>query len=299
MNATEEIRNITEEVLIVPELRASLGIFAILAVLLSLALMLAIAVDPLNCLRSGTSFLSFNLMVSDFLCASTVFVSTIGNWSLGNGTILIFVCHFFAIGSCTFAFVLAVDRYFLVAHPIKYNQILCDVKFIIVCVATWLVALCFTLAFYFFEHYLARTSWEYHLIFIIIGGKLSLFAMTNVATIRNLKKLQANLKEHLKTSGVIQTHAEQKRLRSERKFFKIVFIMFLNYVLFVLPGSIYYNISIHFRQSGAAQIFSEAFFATIFFLILAMHSLIDPISYIAGIRKYRQSILELFLSKRS
>ena len=292
--------NTTEEVLINAILRASLIIFAILAVLLSLALLLAIVVDPLKCLRSGTSFLSFNLMLSDFLCASTVFVSTVGNWSLGDGTVgtvITSVCKSFAVGSCTFAFVLAVDRYYLVAYPIKYKQIISNVKLLIVCIATWLVALSFALALHFADKYLSNVE-EYHYVSLIAAAKFFSFAFINVLTVKKLRKLQANLKQQLKTSGLIQMNAEEKRLKSERKFYKIVFLMFLNYVVFFLSGTIYYHVRVSIRQSGEAQMFSEVFYISLSLLLLVLHSLVDPICYITGIRKYRKSILALRCSSR-
>ena len=297
MNATASCTNITtqaESDLMFAYSRPFIAIFAVAGILSNFALILTILLDPLKCLRTTTGFLTVNLILNDLLCALLVFVSCVGNWTEDDAVVLVTIALFFVTGSCVFAVVLSIDRFLLVAYPVKYHRCECKTKIVVINALAWLVILCLTLSTcYMYMNF--HNDWKYHLTLPVEGLKIFLYLYINRETLKKLRKLQENFKDQTKNSGVIQTTAERKRLAVEKRFCNVLLIMLLNYILFTLPLTIFNHVGVFIGQSSGTLKVLKIWCISIVFWFVSLHCLVDPISHFAGIRKYWKSLLAIRL----
>ena len=204
---------------------------------------------------------------------------------------LVIIDLFFVTGSCVFAIVLSIDRFFLLAYPIKYHRHECKTKIAMINALVWLVILCITLSTcYVYVNF--HNDWKYHLTLPVAGLKIFLYLYINRVTLKKLRTLQKNFKDQAKNSGVIQTTAERKRLVVEKRFCKVLLIMLLNYILFALPLTIFNHVGDFIGQSGGSLKVPKIWFISILFWFVSLHSLIDPVSHF---RKYWKPLLAIRL----
>ena len=290
MNGFGGVNNVTEEDLNDPAfhvIRLFSGTFFAVGILVNMALVITSILDPLKCLRSTTGSFILNLSLSNLLCSLGVFIASAWCQSITN--IFALVCQSLATTSCSFAVVLSFDRFFLFARPIWYNQTVGNVK---TRAAVWVASVSSTLSFHF-AYLNLRNDWRVHFLTVVTGAKFVLFISVDIATLRKLKKLQENFMQQIQTSGVIQATAQQRRFKTERQFFVVAVLMFANYLLFMVPFNVFYDVRLAFHRDMDASIVSGKRFFSIFFLLPSLHSLVHSVSYFTAIQKYRKSFLAM------
>ena len=293
MNDFGGVNNVTEEGLNDPAfhvIRLFSGTFSAVGILVNMALVITSILDPLKCLRSTTGSFILNLSLSNLLCSLGVFIASASCQSITK--VFALVCQSFAGTSCSFAVVLSFDRFFLVARPIWYNQTVGNVKTFVVNAAIWVISISLIIS-YHYAYLNLRNDWRVHFLTVVTGAKFVLFISVDIATLRKLKKLQENFMQQIQASGVMQTAAEQKRFKTERRFFVVVSLMFVNFLLFMVPVNVFYNVRLAFHRDMDVSIVSDERFFSILFLLFLLHSLMDPISYFTAIQKYRKSFLAM------
>jgi hypothetical protein len=217
-------------------------IICITGIASNLLLLIGFAKDPLKCFRNSATYLVMNLSVTDCL------ISLLG-LVLRNITVPRFNVEFFYlwITSTSFGSILAVsiDRFVLVAYPIKH-RILVDGKVICLWIAAvWIVSLILPLL-----KLIHGRTWSYYIQFSNYAGVMIviiLSAFIHPCTYGKLKKQSKNIS--LQNSN--ESRAQQLRLLKENQFLKTIIIIACITFTCIVPSMVYFiifNYSLDFKK---------------------------------------------------
>lgn len=265
--------------------------------LTNLVLFTTMLKDPLNCFRSMSSYLLFNLLLSGFspmvtycLCIITLVTNTeyLAVWSL------VFAFHHTILA----VLLLSIDRYILVSRPLVYSVIITRSRCFYAIVFSWI--LCMALAYFIAVRlmHIASKVFVFTLISFILLMVLVVIVV-DVLTWRSIFNAQSELRRFGNETRLDRTsanfRAEQGRLQTDKRFAKVVIILLLNVILFILPqsavvaGRAFCDLCkscVNCLKLQKANLFQLYFFP--------MFYLTTPVLYLVGIPKYRKSLALLF-----
>ena len=253
--------------------------------------------DPLNCFRSMSSYLLFNLLLSGFspmvtycLCIITLVANT----------------EYLAVWSSVFAFhhtilavlLLSIDRYILVSRPLVYSVIITRSRCFYAIVLSWI--LCMALTYFVAVRliHIATKVFVFALISFILLMVLVVIVV-DVITWRSILNAQSELRRFGNETRLDRTstnfRAEHRRLQTEKRFAKVVIILLLNVIFFIFPQSVVVagralcalcKSCVNCSMLQKAHSF-QLYFFPLFYLT-------TPVLYLVGIPKYRKSLALLF-----
>jgi hypothetical protein len=214
-------------------------IICLLGVISNLLLLNAFSKDPLKCFGNSGSYLVINLTVSDvFTCVVAPFYLSVKveSWRI---VLKSFVFYFFTVSTGTIVSI-SIDRYLMVAYPLKHRTLLKG-KVIAVWVAVlWIVCtgnptkrLIFGTEVY---------DEIVILLFVIIAIIFSCVMYSS--TYFKLKKQSKNLA--LQNASVPGSLAQAKRILKEKKFLKTIILIACIAFLCFVPPSIFHSLSVNF-----------------------------------------------------
>ena len=209
----------------------------ILPCLLNGVLTVTILKDPLKCFRSCSSYLVFNIGLLGFL-PSVILISHIlasshsGNvyWS-SYGFISGFYNTLFAV------LLLAVDRYALSCKPLRYSTIVTKQRVVYCVVLSWIFSGILTIVFFVLYHgeidVMVATK---IFVFTLLPIYFFLLVAIMILNIQTWKTVgQCAMSAQSVGSQNLRLRANEKRLKNERRFCKVVLLLHLNLVFFILP----------------------------------------------------------------
>ena len=213
----------------------SLLIIPILGVVSNVLLVVAFIKDPLKCFRNPGTYLVMNLSVSD--CLACVFYSFI---VVHPKPSLIFqlILAWLACVSLVSITCISIDRFLIVAYPMKYRTTMKG-KFMFLCIAAIWIVSCVIPAWTVFSgsnnvEISSRVLQIFNVIIVILSSVMY------SSTYCKLKKQSRNIS--LQNSS--QSRAQEIRILKEKRFLKtIIIIAFIAFVC-VVPYMIYIFISI-------------------------------------------------------
>ena len=268
-----------------------LTVMSVTGAVLNALLLVAFIKDPLKCFRNSGTYLVMNLTVSDWLTCifSPVYFVTHPDFKR-NGSYSTLEIVIFILGAVSFISItsISIDRFLLVAYPIKH-RILKKRKYIILWLAaTWIVSCFFPLVGLFYSGIDVRNIGYIFSVFVII-----LTAVVYVSTYYKFKKQSRNVALRDST----ESRAQEIRILKEKRFLKTIIIIaciafvstvpfmlfFLNYSLFSLPKD-----NLTSEVTGTATL-----------LTFLINHAVNPLIYILRLPSYRKTFYLLYCKRKS
>ena len=263
---------------------------AILGVASNVLLLVAFYKDPLKCFRNSGTYLVMNLSVADCLMCIL--------WLLSNNTsrissylILLFFLHWIGGVSSTSITSISIDRFLMVASPIKHRVLMKGKVIVLWIAAIWIVNCVIPLSLNLSDIDKTDTSQglcSFGVIVIIVSS------VVYSSTYYKLKKQSRNIALQNSTEG----RAQEIRILQEKRFLKtiiiIAFIAFVCTVPFFVLYLFYNSLSFIVEDSITFKIF----FAVCTFTF-HINFAVNPSIYILRLPNYRKAFYLLYCRRKT
>ena len=263
-------------------------IICILGAASNALLLLAFIKNPLKCFRNSGTYLVMNLSVSDCLCCVTVLFIFTKITANDLRLILRFITYYFGGVSFLSITSISIDRFLMVAYPIKHRTLMSGKTIIPWIAAIWTV-ISVAIPLLVLQERINRTT---------IISTLSMFAVTLAAimyssTYHKLKKQSKNIV--LQNSN--ETRAEKVRILKERRFLNTIIIIagvsFSCVVFHLLFYLSYYSLGL-----SKDKLVYEVVFTTSRLLFYSNFA-VNPLIYILRLPNYRKTFYLLYCRRRT
>ena len=248
---------------------------SVLGVALNVLLLVAFHKDPLRCFRNSGTYLVMNLAVSDCLtCLFAPFFLVIPGWHW----IFQFLVMWFAPASFVSIASISIDRFLLVAYPIKHHIKMKGKVIILWLAAIWIVSC--TLAL----EGLLDVRRNNEIIGVII---ISISVVIYACTYWKLRKQAKNIA--LQNSS--ESRAQEIRILKEKKFLNTIVLIACVAFLCIVPSMVFFKISdsLTWWNDILVKIFME-----IFGFIFYTNFAVNPIIYVIRLPNYRKTFYLLY-----
>jgi hypothetical protein len=267
-------------------------IISVLGVASNVLLLVAFIKDPLKCFRNSGTYLVMNLSVSDCLMCLFIPFFTIKGLT-GRHQNFGFLVVMFGMSSIVSIASISIDRFLMVAYPIKH-RVLIRGKIIVLWLAAIWIASCVppVLRFYFHgrkKNELIENINMYIMCVIIIAFSAVMYA----ATYCQLKKQSRNIA--LQNSN--DSRAQEIRILKEKRFLKTIIIIACIAFICVVPTAIFYQVHDAlglFKRNLTSEILSDIF-ASIFYINFA----VNPLIYVVRLPNYQKTFYLLYWRRGS
>ena len=255
---------------------------SVLGVALNVLLLVAFHKDPLKCFRNSGTYLVMNLAVSDCLtCLFAPFFLVCGAVIPGWHWIFGFLAMWFG----TFSFVsiasISIDRFLLVAYPIKHHIKMKGKVIILWLAAIWIVSC--TLAL----EGLLDVRRNNEIIGVII---ISISVVIYACTYWKLRKQAKNIA--LQNSH--ESRAQEIRILKEKKFLNTIIVIACVAFLSIVPSMVFFRI--YYSLTWRNDILTKTFI-NILRLIFYANFAVNPIIYVIRLPNYRKTFYLLYLRR--
>ena len=262
-------------------------IMCILGVVSNVLLLVALITDPLKCFRNAGTYLVMNLSVSDCLTCLISSVVYIRGRSHGRA-ILYFAMYWPASVSIVSIASISIDRFLIVAYPIKHRILVKGKVMILWIAAIWMIS-CVIPIFRLFSDDRVSETIDKSIMNIVPVIIIILSSFMYSSTYYKLKKQSRNIA--LQNSNDIR--AQEIRNLKERRFIQTIIIIACTAFVSVVPSLIFsmvYN-SLGFNIK-AWQIVGE-----ISIFILCLNFAVNPFIYILRLPNYRKTFYLLYCKR--
>ena len=277
--------SITDNFIIANEyILLSLWIINISGVVLNVLLLVAFIIDSLKCFRNSGTYLVMNLSVSDCLLSIFYLFRTI-NLTPFLSTIAYFLVIWTGVVSSVSLTSISIDRFLIVAYPIKHRILMKGKLVIFWILAIWIVS-CVIPVFEMFSNIRGTSGIQAIYSFGVIVIMLS--SVMYSSTYYKLKKQSTNIA----LQNSIESRAEQIRILKEKRFLKtivtIACIAFVCSVPSMLLFFIYYCECV-MVNSSATEIA-----IMLFCVLFCVNFAVNPLVYILRLPSYRKTFYWLY-----
>ena len=280
-NLTASKNNEFDQYLNIPSI-----IMSIVGVASNSLLLVAFIKDPLKCFRNSGTYLVMNLSVSDCLMNLVCLVTNIAlRFAISSHQMLFFFFILLACVSCVSITSISIDRFLMVAFPIKH-RILMRCKIMILWIAAIWITCCAITLFRISD--IRETSGRQAIcslgVIIII-----LSAVMYLSTYYKLKKKSRNIA----LQNSIENRSQALRILKEKRFLKTIiitasmaFVCTVPYFVLDLFVNSCVNISLH------STILYEAFT-----FVFQLNFAVNPLIYILRLPSYRKTFYAIYCKR--
>ena len=268
-------------------------IISILGVASNLLLLVAFIKDPLKCFRNSGTYLVMNLAVSDCLMSLLgPFVHTMIIPGPRWHKIFAFLMVWFGMSSFLSIISISIDRFLMVAYPIKH-RVLIEGKVIVMLLVTIWIASCVPPVLKLFNTY---DPWKNNTINIRIIPVISVIisAVMYASTYRKLKKQSRNIA--LQNSN--GSRAQEIRILKEKQFLQTIMIIAWIAFVCVVPSMVFFQaydaLGFGREKNLASEILNK-----IFLLIFCINFAVNPLIYVVRLPNYRKTFYLLYCKRGS
>ena len=258
----------------------------ILGVVSNVLLLVAFIKDPLKCFRNSGTYLVMNLSVSD--CLAVVFCSLLHVASMTRfPSIWYFFASWFASVSYVSIISISIDRFLIVAYPLKYRTLINGKVITLWMAAIWSVS-CIIPTFLLFSDFHEKTIFQAHFTFSAIVVILS--SVMYSSTYYKYKKQSKNIA----LQNLTESRAQIIRSIKEKRFLKTIIIIASIAFVCVVPSMIVTFV----YHSGYVK---DSFIATATFLSsipFYTNFAVNPLIYILRLPNYRETFDVIYCRKR-
>ena len=257
----------------------------ILGVVSNGLLLLAFFKDPLKCFRNSATYFVTNLSISDCLtCLFALFFDITASYMTEeNRKIISFLVISFASVSLVSLISISIDRFLMVAYPIKH-RILMKGKVIVLCLAViWI----FGCSLSGITPLFGRQNKIYFYNSGAVGIALS--GVIYAATYHKLKKQSRNIA--LQNSS--ESRAQEIRILKEKKFLNTIILIACVAFLCIVPFMVFSSINPN-PSNLRGNILVIQIFTKIFSFFFYANFAVNPIIYVIRLPNYRKTFYLLY-----
>lgn len=262
----------------------------VFGVLLQLMLLIAFVKDPLKCFRNSAVYLVANLSIVDLsVCVRgllTIFFDP-------ESRSMEYTNHSTLMASAIALFSIAVDRCFLVTHPIKHRIFVSNKKMILLVALIWILSFVETIKQIIMD---GETSYDdlvrvcFYL--VIVMWTFVFYAVT----FKSLKKQTKSLDQLQNNNATQEYRAQKLRILNEKRFLETIIIVGCIYLVTILPNSIYTQIILFRSHKDEEE--SGGNLDRILFFIWIVNFVVNPIIYLWRLPKYRKTFRIIFCCRK-
>ena len=261
-------------------------IITVIGVASNVLLLVAFGKDPLKCFRNSGTYLVMNLSVTDCLtCMLAPFSHAI---TIADSR-LIFEYLLLWIASASFALILAVsiDRFILVAYPIRHHALVNGKLIALWLAAAWVVSLILPVS-----RWIDNSTWNFKTNNYIFAMIIIIFsALFYASTYGKLKKQSRNIASQVSN----ESRAQQQRLLKEAQFLKTIILVACIAFVCTVPSMIFFQITDLLGVRKDILVFQT--FSKMFMCLFYMNFAANPFIYVIRLPKYRKTFHILFYKK--
>ena len=258
--------------------------------ILHLLLLIGFIKDPQKCFRNSKTYLVANLALADFLVCLLSFCHHIlsGEYVLVAYEILLPLTM--AVSVLTVALI-SMDRYLMVAYPIRHRNYVTGKVILLWLLFTWLLAAIYP------AKIAISPSLEYdHLVANISGVIITIVTVIACTlTYNNLKKQSLNLRLQNCTTAV--NRAQKTRALQEKKFLNTIIIIATIVVFCIWPASIFGQVLIFKGVSEESQTSVQKRLLLVLNSMYYLNFSVNPIIYFLRLPNYRKMFLKVYCRK--
>ena len=261
-------------------------IISILGVISNILLLVAFIKDPLKCFRNSATYLVMNLTVSDCLSCllGPVFHVSVITIDYSTGWRLIYAQLVFWLGTASMVSIasISVDRFLMVAYPLKH-RILVRGKAMII----WLVIIWIASSYFFVMRMLYGTleKRQEAIVQSISAAFVVFSSVLYASTYHKLTKQSRNIALQNST----ESRAQEKRNLKEKHFLKTIILIACVAFLCIVPAMMI------FWLYGL----KNNVLVSIVLGFIYVNFAVNPLIYIARFPNYRKTFHLLYCSRRS
>ena len=253
-------------------------------------LLLAIFKDPLKCFRNSATYFVINLSVSDCLTcffAPVIYIISLYIAAFKYETFqLFFICT-----GCTSLLsitTIAIDRFLMIAYPIKHRVLIGRKVTVTWIVVIWVVSCLVSVSAVFWSRRKDGTSVHTFCAFIVV-----LSTTIYVLTYYKLKKQSMNIA--LQTSS--DSRAQKTRILKEKHYLKTIIIIACIAVVCVLPSMVLFQTFIFLKL--ATSNFTTIAVSKTFLCVFTLNFAVNPLIYVLRLPNYRKTFYLLYCKRWS
>ena len=259
----------------------------IIGVASNVLLLVAFGKDPLKCFRNSGTYLVMNLSVTDCLtCMLAPFSHAI---TIADSR-LIFEYLLQWIASASFALILAVsiDRFILVAYPIRHHALVNGKLIALWLAAAWVLSFILPVLRWIDSSTRNFKANNYVFAIIIVIFSVLFYASTYC----KLKKQSRNIASQVSN---VQSRAQQLRLLKETQFLKTIILVACIAFVCTVPSMIFFQITDVLAVRKDILVFQT--FSKIFMCLFYINFAVNPFIYVIRLPNYRKTFHILFYKK--
>ena len=261
-------------------------IISVLGVVSNVLLLVAFIKDPLKCFRNSGTYLVMNLAVSD--CLTSLFFPSIYVAKMTPyPPIFQFLTSFFASVSFLSVLSVSIDRFLMVAYPMKY-RVLINGKAMVLWIAAILMVSS-VIPLILFSVIEEASIYQAHFTFCIIVVIAS--SVMHSSTYYKLK----NQSRDIAAVNSTKSRAQEKRILKEKRFLKtIIIIAFIAFVCAV--PSMILNVIQHSKDMDN---FAMELATSLCSILLLANFAVNPFVYILRLPSYRETFYLIYCKRRA
>ena len=255
--------------------------------ILNILLLIVFIKDPLKCFRNSATYLVANLTTSDCATCSFFLLLPLILRLFGQNPIFNFFVYWLTTTSCISIASISIDRFLMVAYPIKH-RILIQGRFIILWIAAiWIVSCLPSVVIHYGDDDKIYVNALYTFNVVIVIVSAGMYSLTYY----QLKKQSRNI--YLKNSS--ECRAQEIRIRKEKRFLKTIIIIACVAFFGLVPTMVFF---IFFQAfSLLHRLAFEVSMIVLWFFYL--NFAINPLIYIVRLPNYRKSFSLLYCRRAS
>lgn len=264
-------------------------ITCILGLCSNVLLLVAFITDPLKCFRNPGTYLVMNLSFCDCLTCFSASLYKSVTLTIGSHSIPFFLMIWFSVGSLLSITSISIDRFLMVAFPIKHRILLNTKSMVIWSVAIWIVSCILSVLMQFIvsgSEMIKDTIPLYYVIIIIPS------AVMYASTYYKLNRQSRNMTLH----NTNECRAQIIKILKEKQFLKTIIIIAFIAFFCTVPSLIFFYIhNSHISVNDILSSVLKETFNVIFFTNFA----VNPLIYVVRLPNYRKTFCLLYYRNRS
>ena len=264
-------------------------IITIVGVASNVLLLVAFGKDPLKCFRNSGTYLVMNLSVTDCLtCVLAPFSHAI---TIADSRLIFeYLLQWMASVSLALILAVSIDRFILVAYPIRHHALVNGKLIALWLAAAWVVSFILPVL-----RWIASSTWNFktkntsNCVFVIIIIIFS--ALFYASTYYKLKKQSRNIASQVSN----ESRAQQLRLLKETQFLKTIMLVACIAFVCTVPSMTFFQITDILAVRKDIPVFQT--FSKIFMCLFYINFAVNPFIYVIRFPNYRKTFHILFYKK--
>ena len=268
----------------------SLLAIPIFGVISHVLLLVAFIKDPLKCFRNSATYFVMNLAVSDSL--PSLLHSLLVVYSIPHWIYMYFLVFWLWFASILSIISVSIDRFLIVAYPIKYRILMKGKVILSWLAAIWIVS---GIVAAWTNLFSGNSTMLIQMVFSIFSvSGILLSSVMYSSTYCKLKKQSRNIA----LQNSIESRAQEIRILKEKRFFKtIMIIAFISFVC-VVPSAVFFLFvrSIIKHELGPTAFHLSLILPT---YLLQINSAVNPFIYVLRLPNYRKTFYTIYCRRRA